>query len=58
MVAAEIRQLQRAGVEHVCVSLDGEAALLLGPENSYYASAPGTVSQPGTELFSSDLIDK
>jgi len=91
-VASEARKLQRRGVEYVCVSLDGEGALLVGPDNSYHANTPevlmlssvgagdsmvaalvavfargatlqealqlgvacaaGTVSQPGTELFS------
>jgi len=92
-VANEARKLQQQGVNYVCVSLDGDGALLTGPDNSYYASTPdvvvrssvgagdsmvaamvaafahgldapealrlgiacaaGTVSQPGTELFTS-----
>ena len=96
-VAAEARKLQRRGVEYVCVSLGGEGALLVGPDNSYHAAAPevlvlssvgagdsmvaalvaafargataqealrlgvacaaGTVSQPGTELFSATDVD-
>jgi len=96
-VAAEARKLQRRGVEYVCVSLGGQGALLVGPDNSYHASAPevlvlssvgagdsmvaalvaafargatvkdalrlgvacaaGTVSQPGTELFSATDLD-
>ena len=91
-VAEEARRLQRQGVTYVCVSLGGDGALLVGPDNSHYARAPqvtvrssvgagdtmvgalvaafahgrepgealrlgiacaaGTVSQPGTELFS------
>jgi len=39
-VAREARTLQLRGVEYVCVSLDGEGALLVGPENSYHAGAP------------------
>ena len=92
-IAHAARKIQRGGVDYVCVSLDGNGALLVGPDNSYHAAAPevtvrssvgagdsmvaglvaafahghsaaqalrlgiacaaGTVSQPGTELFSS-----
>ncbi len=95
-VAAEARVLQRSGVNHVCVSLGEDGALLTGPDNSYYAPAPkvdvrssvgagdsmvgalvaafsrdiappealrlgvacatGTVTRPGTELFSADDV--
>ncbi len=95
-VAAEARTLQRSGVNHVCVSLGEDGALLTGPDNSYYAPAPkvdvrssvgagdsmvgalvaafsrdiappealrlgvacatGTVTRPGTELFSADDV--
>ncbi len=95
--ASEARKIQRGGVEYVCVSLDGEGALLVGPDNSYHAAAPevvvlssvgagdsmvaalvaafarnatpedalrlgvacaaGTVSQPGTALFSAADVD-
>jgi len=96
-VAEEARKLQRRGLEYVCVSMDGDGALLVGPDNSYYAQAPqvvvrssvgagdsmvaalvaafahgveapkalrlgiacatGTVSQPGTELFSARDVE-
>jgi len=96
-VASEARKLQRGGVEYVCVSMDGDGALLVGPDNSHYAAAPavivrssvgagdsmvaalvaafahgqtaakalrlgiacaaGTVSQPGTELFSARDVE-
>ncbi len=96
-VAEEARKLQRQGVEYVCVSMDGDGALLVGPDNSYHAQAPqvivrssvgagdsmvaalvaafargveapkalrlgiacatGTVSQPGTELFSAGDVE-
>ncbi len=96
-VASEARKLQQGGVDHVCVSLDGDGALLVGPDNSYHAAAPevivrssvgagdsmvaalvaafahgqtaaealrlgiacaaGTVSQPGTELFSAADVE-
>jgi 6-phosphofructokinase 2 len=39
-VATEARALQRRGVEYVCVSLGAEGALLTGPDNTYYATAP------------------
>ena len=39
-VVTEARKIQQRGVKHVCVSLDGEGALLIGPDNSYYAAAP------------------
>ena len=38
-VAEQARQIQRQGVDYVCVSLGGEGALLVGPQNSYYAEA-------------------
>ena len=39
-VAEEARHLQRGGVTHVCVSLGGEGAILVGPEKAYHATAP------------------
>lgn len=39
-VAEEARRLQLQGVEYVCVSLGPDGALLVGPENTYHASAP------------------
>lgn len=42
-VAAEARQLQRRDIDYVCVSLDREGALLIGPDNSYHASTPDVV---------------
>ena len=42
-VAAQARRIQQRGVEYVCVSLDGEGALLVGPDNSYHAPAPEVV---------------
>ncbi|VAW99065.1 1-phosphofructokinase [hydrothermal vent metagenome] len=96
-VVDEARQLQRRNIDYVCVSLDREGALLIGPDNSYHASAPdvvvrssvgagdsmvaalvaafaheltaadalrlgiacaaGTVSQPGTALFTSADVE-
>lgn len=38
-VAHSARQIQRSGVEHVCVSLSAEGALMVSPDNSYYAKA-------------------
>lgn len=38
-VAHSARQIQRGGVGHVCVSLSSEGALLVSPDNSYYAKA-------------------
>lgn len=38
-VASAARKLQRHGVEYVCVSLDADGALLVGPDNSYHAAA-------------------
>lgn len=38
-IAHTARQIQRGGVEHVCVSLSSEGALLVSPDNSYYARA-------------------
>ncbi len=40
MVSTEARALQRRGVEYICVSLGAEGALLTGPDNTCYASAP------------------
>ena len=91
-IAQAAREIQQTGVDYVCVSMDGDGALLVGPDNSYHAPAAavvvrssvgagdsmvaalvaafsrghspqqalrlgvacaaGTVSQPGTELFS------
>ncbi len=39
-VLAEARHLQEESVTYVCVSLGGEGAILVGPENSYHAIAP------------------
>ena len=39
-VAEEARRLQRGGVTHVCVSLGGEGAIMVGPEKAYHATAP------------------
>jgi len=39
-VAREAQALQRGGVEHVCVSLGGEGALLADATGTYYARAP------------------
>ncbi|QDU74571.1 6-phosphofructokinase isozyme 2 [Bremerella volcania] len=39
-VVEEARKLQRKGVTYVCVSLGGEGAVLVGPENAYHATAP------------------
>lgn len=39
-VATQARKLQRRGVGYVCVSLGAEGALLTGPDNSHYATAP------------------
>ena len=39
-VATQARKLQRQGVGYVCVSLGAEGALLTGPDNSHYATAP------------------
>lgn len=38
-IAHTARQIQQGGVEHVCVSLGAEGALLVSPDNSYYAKA-------------------
>ena len=38
-VANEARQIQKKGVSHVCVSLGNEGAVLVSPDNSYYAKA-------------------
>ncbi|MCX4188163.1 1-phosphofructokinase family hexose kinase [Methylophaga sp. OBS4] len=38
-IAHTARQIQRGGVEHVCVSLSSDGALLVSPDNSYYAKA-------------------
>jgi 6-phosphofructokinase 2 len=39
-VVATARDLQRAGVEWVCVSLGAEGAVLVGAEDAYYARTP------------------
>lgn len=39
-VAQEARRLQEEGVTHVCVSLGGEGAILVGPGKTYHATAP------------------
>jgi 6-phosphofructokinase 2 len=39
-VAREARILHREGVEHVCVSLGGEGALLVDDSGTYYAPSP------------------
>ncbi|QDT93605.1 1-phosphofructokinase family hexose kinase [Gimesia algae] len=39
-VVEEARRLQRKGVTYVCVSLGGEGAVLVGPENAHHATAP------------------
>ncbi len=39
-VAEAARRLQHQGIQYVCVSLDRDGALLVGPDNSYYAAAP------------------
>jgi len=39
-VAKEARKIQQTGVDYVCVSLGAEGALLVGPDNSYHATAP------------------
>ncbi|NOQ93184.1 MAG: hexose kinase [Methylophaga sp.] len=38
-VATEARKIQQHSVSHVCVSLGDEGAILVGPDNSYYAKA-------------------
>lgn len=38
-VAHSARQIQRSGVEYVCVSMSAEGALMVGPDNSYFAKA-------------------
>lgn len=38
-VANEARQIQKGGVTHVCISLGNEGAILVSPDNSYYAKA-------------------
>lgn len=38
-VAHSARNIQKQGIEYVCVSLSKQGALLIGPENSYYAKA-------------------
>ncbi len=97
-VEAEARKLHRHGVTYVCVSLGEEGAVLVGPDESYYAAAPqvevrctvgagdslvgglvaafargedaaealrlgiccgtGTVTKPGTELFTCEDIER
>ena len=39
-VAKEARRLQQDGVNHVCVSLGSEGAILVGPDKAYHATAP------------------
>ena len=41
-IATQGRHLQRGGIDYVCVSLGPEGALLIGPDNTYYAAAPDT----------------
>ena len=38
-VANEARHIQNRGVTHVCISLGDEGAILVSPDNSYYAKA-------------------
>lgn len=38
-VASEARKIQKHGVTHVCISLGDEGAILVSPDNSYYAKA-------------------
>ncbi|MDO7597812.1 MAG: hexose kinase [Pseudomonadota bacterium] len=38
-IANEARRLQRQGITHVCVSLGDKGAVLVSPDNSYYAQA-------------------
>lgn len=38
-VANEARRIQKQGITYVCVSLGDEGAILVGPDNSYYAKA-------------------
>jgi len=38
-IAAQARKIQQTGVTHVCVSLSEQGAVLVSPENSYYAKA-------------------
>lgn len=38
-VAKEARRLQQQGITHVCVSLGDKGAVLVSPDNSYYAQA-------------------
>jgi len=38
-VASEARLIQQQGVAYVCISLGDEGAILVSPENSYYAKA-------------------
>ncbi len=37
-VAEQARNIQRQGVDYICVSLGAEGAILVGPQNSYYAA--------------------
>jgi len=39
-VLQEARRIQQSGVTYVCVSLGGDGAILVGPENSYRANSP------------------
>jgi 6-phosphofructokinase 2 len=38
-IANEARRFQRQGITHVCVSLGDKGAILVSPDNSYYAQA-------------------
>ncbi len=42
-IAQAARKIQKRGVDYVCVSLDGEGALLVGPDNCHHATAPAVV---------------
>lgn len=39
-VTEAARRIQQAGATYVCVSLGGEGAILVGPENAYRATSP------------------
>ena len=39
-VATEARRLHRSGIDYVCISMGSDGALLVGPDNSYHATAP------------------
>lgn len=40
VVAEEARRIQRKGIDYVCVSMGPDGALLVGPDNTYHATAP------------------